>query len=1196
MPNAFNGLGASEPYVPDYLQDEIQFRIDNDLRTIAIPADGVVLGVVGDKNVNHVNFQMPAWYNGFNMSLFQARINFIDAAGNANYYTVNDMTVLTPEGNEVVGVPSDDDIIYFTWLVDSYATGYVGSVRFNVRLTKYTGSTLSQAFNTQVNSCQVLEGIQLADEITQEQAEDLLFHYSSELGDITEGYKRDIEETAAIVIESIPDDYAALAATNGATKKDLQSISGKNLVGLRPDVFYPVYLTSGDKLTMSTADSLALGDNDLQLELYKKDKTTKLDSWTIQPLGSTASSRTITVDNHPDVYYMKFNKTPIKAVQVERGETATAYEPYRNIKYDFDEFKERVDDGCLTTLKFRYGAVETSVVGKPVQINPETGIRLISDPVYFPAGTVIKSTSGNYSVIRIAVDENDMFISDDDPWGMTSVTIETSGYYRINLADGVNTSAAINLSTKPLDIEVLNRTRADAFKTDIESMVYGKPGNGGVITEVEATWSNGALQGTVGSPTPVSFLTHTGRAHTNRLYLTTGTRIVSPSNAFYISRNKVTEDGLLLTDDDWTSSDTTIESSGYYYICVAKRPNTTDTVNVSSIDVKIYKDGIIWEYGAGISFIPGEKLEFNTSKIRAHSQKMYLEKGTIVASSNNKNYLARELVDEEDNLLEDMDDWNKSSVIIDKSGYYYLIVANANDTSANVDIDSVDQHAVNGLTNFVFEVNSKSSSSGGGSIIVPSTGKKNLCGMDASKLYPVNIKAGTTLTMSITDGTMFVPQSAMIGAISICCYDENMKFNDMYSIPPGSSTRTFSVEYDTYYVSWSYNYDVPMQLELGSDATSYEVYDETDAVKEFGNDVMYIKGSAYSVYNPYKDKKSNCYKGQIHCHTTNSDGRWSVDKLMGKYADAGYDFITISDHNIITPKPADDKGMVWLCDSWEDTHNVGGYQHCNIYGGTQVVNRTDTINNTNDCTSIMYNYACLQGAAIQYNHPEDEVVRASTYTITHMPKGFSFVEVYNACDVHNKLTVSSTSELPASGNKFYDVAYCTGNSTMYINKNMNADGMTNNWVADNSYDLYDTERGWTKMLDTGYKVFGTATDDCHFESIFNYGWINVFANTRTQAAIWNGFMSGNFYSSCGVELSDITVEDGTISISIEDGTNAVTKFIGYGGNVLKTCNGATATYEFTGNEKYVRAIVQIGFNKAWTQPVWLLNTRSGFIM
>lgn len=215
MPNAFDELGSSGPYVPDYLQDEIQFRIDNDLRTIAIPADGVVLGVVGDKNVNHVNFQMPAWYNGFDMSKFRARINFIDASGNANYYTVTDMTVMTPEGVEVTGSPGENDLIYFTWLVDSYATGYVGQVRFNVRLTKFdtntTPATLLQAFNTQVNTCQVLEGIRLADEITQEQAEDLLFHYSNELGDLAEGYKQDIERAASEILDSMPD-YSSLTS------------------------------------------------------------------------------------------------------------------------------------------------------------------------------------------------------------------------------------------------------------------------------------------------------------------------------------------------------------------------------------------------------------------------------------------------------------------------------------------------------------------------------------------------------------------------------------------------------------------------------------------------------------------------------------------------------------------------------------------------------------------------------------------------------------------------------------------------------------------------------------------------------------------------------------------------------------------------------------------------------------------------
>lgn len=257
MPNAFNGLGAGAPYVPDYLQDEIQFRIDNDLRTIAIPADGVVLGVVGDKNVNHVNFQMPAWYNGFDMSTFQARINFIDASGNANYYTVTDMTVMTPEGTEVEGTPGENDIIYFTWLVDSYATGYVGQVRFNVRLTKYDTSinpaVLSQAFNTQINSCQVLEGIQLADEITQEQAEDILFHMTAELQDVTDSLKLDLEAKGQEVRDSLPDDYVEITEDYVELSEDVDNLKNDlNYAGINLSILRGQEIITGKYITYNT--------------------------------------------------------------------------------------------------------------------------------------------------------------------------------------------------------------------------------------------------------------------------------------------------------------------------------------------------------------------------------------------------------------------------------------------------------------------------------------------------------------------------------------------------------------------------------------------------------------------------------------------------------------------------------------------------------------------------------------------------------------------------------------------------------------------------------------------------------------------------------------------------------------------------------------------------------------------------------
>lgn len=251
MPNPYQTLGnAPITDDTDYLTEEIQFDIDSNMRTIAVPTEGVVIGVQGDKNVNRVNFRMPAWYNGFDMSTFQPRINFVDPEGNVNYYTVTDMKIYDPDGNEVTTTPTTADIIYFTWLVDSYATNYVGTVVFNVRFAKFDSTThaLTQAFNTTKAACQVLEGITLADEITQEQQEDLLFHMTAELQDVTDSLKRDIEAKGANTLESIPDDYTELGDEVTQLQKDVST-------------FYELYLNQDVAITS--------GDNYFTIHLIK---------------------------------------------------------------------------------------------------------------------------------------------------------------------------------------------------------------------------------------------------------------------------------------------------------------------------------------------------------------------------------------------------------------------------------------------------------------------------------------------------------------------------------------------------------------------------------------------------------------------------------------------------------------------------------------------------------------------------------------------------------------------------------------------------------------------------------------------------------------------------------------------------------------------------------------------------------------
>lgn len=146
----------------DYLHDPIQFIIDSDLRLVAISERGVVAGVVGDKKVNRINFQMPRYYNGFDMSTFATRVNYINAAGQMNFYSVGDLTI-------------ENDSLYFTWLLDSDVTAYVGNVSFVVNMRKTDGDLVTQSFYTTItDKLKVLDGLEVDISITPEEQHDLL--------------------------------------------------------------------------------------------------------------------------------------------------------------------------------------------------------------------------------------------------------------------------------------------------------------------------------------------------------------------------------------------------------------------------------------------------------------------------------------------------------------------------------------------------------------------------------------------------------------------------------------------------------------------------------------------------------------------------------------------------------------------------------------------------------------------------------------------------------------------------------------------------------------------------------------------------------------------------------------------------------------------------------------------------------------
>lgn len=194
-------LEDAEEYATPVTDDDLQFWIDEHLRVISIPKNGVVAGVEGDKNVNKIKFGMNRYYHGFDMSTFSGRILYSNAKGNKNYYNITDMQ-------------ASGSAITFSWLVDADAVQYMGKTAFVVYLFKIQGSELRQKFYSTLATLKVLEGMEVDSAVPVEKQTDII-----------ERMKEEISAYAEEVKKSLPADYTAMTEQVSSLKEDLTKIS-----------------------------------------------------------------------------------------------------------------------------------------------------------------------------------------------------------------------------------------------------------------------------------------------------------------------------------------------------------------------------------------------------------------------------------------------------------------------------------------------------------------------------------------------------------------------------------------------------------------------------------------------------------------------------------------------------------------------------------------------------------------------------------------------------------------------------------------------------------------------------------------------------------------------------------------------------------------------------------------------------------
>ena len=298
------------------------------------------------------------------------------------------------------------------------------------------------------------------------------------------------------------------------------------------------------------------------------------------------------------------------------------------------------------------------------------------------------------------------------------------------------------------------------------------------------------------------------------------------------------------------------------------------------------------------------------------------------------------------------------------------------------------------------------------------------------------------------------------------------------------------------------------------------------------------------------------YKGNTHTHTLNSDGDTAPDEVARWYREQGYHFLVLTDHNFLTSVD----GLNAL---------LGADEHFVILPGEEITDR-------------------FNGAPLHINGLlVDRLVE---------PQGGTSVS-----DViqRNVNAIRAANGIPHVNHPNFGWAVTAADLKRVKNDKLfeiyNGHPLVNN---DGGGERPGLEEMWDDILSSGKLLFGLATDDAHHfkrpwdptASKPGKGWVYVRAQRLSGRAVIAALERGDFYSSTGVELSDVVFANGRMTVTVKRDPAAKyrVRFIGKNGRVLKDVLGSPAEYVVQGTEGYVRAVVyESNGKRAWVQPVML---------
>ncbi len=280
------------------------------------------------------------------------------------------------------------------------------------------------------------------------------------------------------------------------------------------------------------------------------------------------------------------------------------------------------------------------------------------------------------------------------------------------------------------------------------------------------------------------------------------------------------------------------------------------------------------------------------------------------------------------------------------------------------------------------------------------------------------------------------------------------------------------------------------------------------------------------------------WKGNLHTHTTRSDGRRTPEEAVGLYRDSGYDFLALTDHWVCSESCVRD-GLLLLAgceyDVGTETAEKGIYHILSIGAKEPPALRKEAGLGPQEVLDAVHEaggFAILAHPSWSLNRPEK---------ILEL-RGVDASEIYN-----------TMSGVPWNGRR-----------------------------ADSSVILDEVSAG-------GMLLPCIATDDAHFyngEHCRSFVWVQ--AEELTQDAILEALRAGRFYASQGPRM-EVRLEGGRVRVKCSPARHVVF-YSNQVWSTYRTVSGENLTeaeYLLGPQETFVRVEVIDGEgNLAWSSPVF----------